>query len=449
MSRHLYDGDAERVLLGAMLIRNTVFDEVCDQLEPEYFGVHEHRVIYRALQALHATGRPLDLVTLKDQLMRDGTLEEAGTPARLAALIDGVPHSLNAPHYLAIVRDRAKLRALRDIGRQIIAASEDGEDSGVELLDRAEQLIYGLSAQSVVSDWMGPDAIATKLYELVERIDRTGGSVSGVSTGLADLDWVTRGLQPSDLVLLGARPSVGKTALALQVATHAAASGPVAFFSVEMALQPLTLRSVAARANVDMFRLLSGFSTEIELRRVSEAITDIGQLQLYVDETPHLNPIHVRSKLRRLRARVGALRLVVIDYMQLLDALPDHKRETRATQMAGVCRTLKLLAREFGCPFLVLSQLNRASERSTDKRPSLADLRESGALEQDADVVLLMHRPDQHEQSSEAVSETELIVAKQRNGPTTRLTLRFNKAQLRFEEQAAASAPEPAQGELV
>lgn len=434
----LYDDRAERAVLGAALIRPAALDDLTETLEPWHFRRAAHQTIFGAMLALQQRNAAVDPVTVCEQIARAGTpLDDMGGPAYVSSLTDGVPASSHYAHYAAIVRDKALLRALRDEARRVQAEAEGALVSGAELLERAEQALYRLGSRAVQSEWVSGEQLATELYPVIERIAESHRGVTGLSTGLPDLDAMTRGLQPGDLVLIGARPGSGKTAIGLQIAMKAAESVPVAFFSVEMGRQPIGLRSVIAAAHVDGFRFLSGYLSDLEHMRVGDGLSRLAAAQIYIDESPYLSPLHVRAKLRRLNAKLGRVGLVVIDYLQLMAPLPDDRRENKTNQVAGISRALKVLAREFGAPFLVLAQLNRGLERSADKRPTLSDLRDSGALEQDADLVLLLHRPEMYERDKpELEGVAELIVGKQRNGPTGTVDLYFRKAEMRFESRA-------------
>jgi replicative DNA helicase len=283
------------------------------------------------------------------------------------------------------------------------------------------------------------EQLADELGPVIERLTEKHQAISGVPSGVADLDWLTRGWQQGDLITLGARPSSGKTALALQFAMRAAETTPVAFFSLEMGMQAIALRALTAEARVDSFRLLSGYvSDDVSLRRLGEGLSALGQRAFWIDESPRLSPVAVRSRLRRLLSSVGTLGLVVVDYLQLMDPLPEHRRESRTNQVAGISRALKVIAREFAVPFMALAQLNRQLEQSSDKRPKLSDLKDSGAIEQDSDVVLFLHRPELYERDKpELEGLAELHLAKHRNGPLGTVPLTFHKSQMRFEARLA------------
>jgi len=433
----LYDEQAERAVLGAIVVRNAAIDDVADVLEAEHFWRQHHQSIFRAMVQLHGQGQPIDAITLCGQLDKSGALEAVGKPY-IYGLGDGVGRSVNVAAYAEVVKDKSTLRALRDLGRRVHAAAEADVAIASDLLEQAEQDIYRISQTAVKTDWSSAPEMAAEIYPLIEQLTKTGEAITGRSTGLPHLDSITRGLQPGDLILVGARPGMGKTAIAMQIALTVAANGPVAVMSLEMARVPLALRGVISLAQVNGWQLMSGRASDVDLQRMGDGIARFASTGLFVDESPVVSPIQARSKLRRLQARTGPLALVVIDYLQLMAPLPDDRRENRANQVAGISRALKIMAREFSVPFLVLSQLSRAFEKSRDKRPSMSDLRESGALEQDADVVLLLHRPEVYEKKPENAGLAELIVGKQRNGPTGSIDLTWHGPQMRFEHRGRA-----------
>lgn len=433
----LFDEAAEVALLGAIVIRPACMDELADVLEPDDFGRSHHRLTFAAMRSISQAGQPIDPLTLAAELERGGVLEQVGRPF-LFTLGDGVPHSSNVLAYAKLIRDKATVRRLQGSARQILASAEDASQSVPALLEEAEALIYRLTQTAVKTDWIVGKDLAAELYPVVEGLTNDGKAVTGVSTGFSELDWMTRGFQAGDLILLGARPSQGKTALALQIAMSVAKSVPVGFFSVEMARQPLGLRGVIASAQVDGWRLLSGRLSDLDLRRVSDGLVALEDAAIYIDESPLLSPVHVRSKLRRLKSRAGSLGLVVIDYLQLMAPSPEHRHENKTNQVAGISRALKIMAREFGVPFLVLSQLSRHVERAAEKRPTMSDLRDSGALEQDADVVLLLHRPEVYDDKPELAGVAEVVIGKQRNGPTGIVELKWHGPHMRFETRRSA-----------
>lgn len=436
----LFDEDAERAVLGALLIRNEAIDEIADVLVPADFGRLHHEQLYRVMLDIHRAGRPIDPITIAAEVARQG-LEETVTMPFVTRLTDVVPRSTNVLAYAHVVKDKALVRQVRDTAQQVLAEAEDEASTGEALLERAEAAIYQLASREVPSAWVSGADWSAELYPTLERMQQERRAVSGVPTGFSDLDEMTRGFQPGDLVLLGARPSMGKTAICLQMALHAAQRAPVAFFSLEMSREALGLRAVTALSCVDGQRLMSGYLSDSEYQRVGQGLAELGDTQVLIDDSPALSPHAARSKLRRMAAQRGALGLVVIDYLQLMACLPEDKRENKTNQVAGISRALKLLARELKVPFLVLSQLNRGLERSTDKRPTMADLRDSGALEQDADLVLLLHRPEVYDTDDPSLRGiAQLIVGKQRNGPTGTVTLTWLASQTRFADAAPSYA---------
>lgn len=428
--------EAEWAVLGAIVVRPAALDEIADWLTPEHFRRQHHRAIYAAALRLHLQGQPPDLVTLRDTLEASGELADVGMVA-LARLGEGVPKSTNVEHYARIVREKALIRSLRAELRRLASDAEAEGATGAALLEQAEAAIYRLSTTAVRTDWVSAEQLAAELYPVIERLTEQHQPISGVPSGLSALDWITRGWQAGDLVVLGARPSSGKTALALQFAMRASESTPVAFFSLEMGLQPIGLRALTAEARVDGFRLQSGqVRDELSIQRLGRGLAALSDRTLWLDESPRLSPVTMRSKLRRLIAAVGSVGLVIVDYLQLMDPLPEHRRENRTNQVAGISRALKVLAREFATPFMALAQLNRQLEQSSDKRPKLSDLKDSGAIEQDADVVLFLHRPELYDRDKpELDGLAELHVAKHRNGPLGTVDLYFQKAQMRFEQR--------------
>lgn len=432
MSAPIRDEAAEFAVLGAILVRNAVLDEIGDALEPEHFDLEQHRHIFRAMLALYHAGIAIDYITLRAELARTNHLDEA-TAFYVNTVGDRMPSSANAEHYAAIVRDKAISRRLRDQARVTIANAESGDTTGAALLEQTEAAVYGLGASVVKSEWISSPDHVRELRPMLSKIFEEGRAVTGVPTGFAELDFLTRGFQRADLILLGARPSQGKTAFGIQVAHHAASFVNVAFFSLEMSREGIGLRRVIQLADINGYRMLGGHSNELEQRRIGEAFLAMDGLGMWLDESPYINPLHLRSRLRRIKSQVGHIGLVVIDYLQLMAALPEDAHQNKTNQVAGISRMLKLLAREFGVPFLVLSQLHRVPE---NRRPTMADLRDSGALEQDADVVLLLHRPEVYEQTPENAGLAEVIIGKQRNGPTGIVDLTWRGESMRFENRS-------------
>ena len=430
----LIPAEAERAVLGAILVRNAAMDEIADVVTVEHFGLEAHAAVFGAMAKLHARGAAIDFVTLRGQLHADGALDVA-METLVSTLADALPTSRHVEHYARIVVDKALLRKLRVAARLLLAAAESPDAQGTAVLEQAEQAVYNLGAAAVKTDWLSSSDLAGELRPIIQRLTEDRTPVTGLSTGFRILDRMTRGLQRGDLVLLGARPSMGKTAFGTQVALHAAQSVPVAFFSVEMSREGIGLRQVIALAQVNGFEMLSGRLPDLEMRRIGDGLARLEELNIWLDESPFLSPLHVRSKLRRLKARVGSIGLVVIDYVQLMEPLPEHKRENKTNRVAGISRALKILAKEFGAPFLVLSQLNRDPD---GRRPTMEDLRDSGALEQDADVVILLHRPEYYNQTPDNQGLAEVILAKQRQGPTGVIEMTWRAEPMRFENRGMA-----------
>lgn len=432
MSTSLISDDAERSVLGAILINNDLLDEVIDVLAPRHFGREHHAQLFTAMLALDAGGKKIDYTTLRSQLQDMQLLDNAMT-AYYIKLGDGVPRSTNISYYAGIVLDRSLKRDIREFAKRAAVEAETGERSGVGLLEQLESELYAMGHHAVRSDWTAPDALARETWAHVEDLHERKSLTTGVDTGFVDLDYALRGLQPSDLILLGARPSQGKTAFASQVALRIAESRTVGFFSIEMSRQGIGLRNLIQLSGVHADKVFTGRASDVEQRALHDGFVRMGESHFWLDESPFLSPAQVRSKLRRLKMKAGRLDLVVIDYLQLMAPMPDDKRENRTNQVAGVSRMLKLLAREFGVPFLVLSQLHRVPD---NRRPTMADLRDSGALEQDADVVLLLHRPEVYEPTEQNRGVAEVIIGKHRNGAPGTHELTWRGDVMRFENRA-------------
>jgi len=426
MERPLVDEEAERSVLGGIIADNRAYDLVADALEPSDFGREHHARVFDAMRRLHRTGHALDAITISAELERMGDLERVGRPF-VYALGDGVPKSTNVPYYAAVVRDKSLLRRIRDAARRLIAEVEGNDVTGVGVLEQAEQAVYALGNKSTASTWLSGSDRARLLRPILEQLSRR--QLTGMGTGFADLDRLTLGLQPGDLWMLGARPSQGKTAFGMQVARHAAKAGRVAVFSVEMSAEGISLREVVQESDVNGWRLFSGSLSDVDWQRVGQGMAAIDESKIHLDVSPFLTPIQVRSRLRRLRSEHGPFVLVVIDYLQLMAPLPEDRRENKTNQVAGISRALKVLAREFQTPFLVLSQLHRVPD---NRRPTTQDLRDSGALEQDADLVLLLHRPEVYEPKPDNAGLAEVIIGKNRNGPTGIVELTWRGENMSF-----------------
>jgi replicative DNA helicase len=416
---------AEASLLGAMLLSRDAIDAATERLTPSDFYKPAHGHIFDAIAALAAAGNPADPVTVADQLSRAGLLETIGGPALLVTLQANTPAISNAARYARIIEDHALLRRMIGAASEIADIGYQLPDDVGAALDHGESLMFNV-AQRRVADSMSPaaDVMAANL-DWFETLYEKGDTLTGTPTGFHELDTLTSGLQASALYVLGARPSVGKTALALGVTSHIALHQhkPVLAFSLEMSQRELGARLICAQARLDSKRVRSGALTEQDWAKIAHATAAIGQAPLWIDDNPNLTIMEIRAKARRLQSRTGPLGLIVIDYLQLMTG--RSTAENRQVEVAEISRGLKLLARELDCPILALSQLSRSLESRGDKRPMLSDLKESGALEQDADVVLFLYRDEIYNPDTRDKGIAELNIAKHRNGPTGITRLAF------------------------
>jgi replicative DNA helicase len=428
-----HDTDAERAILGAILVNGDRFHDVAEVLGSSDFFRVPHRTIFEAMRTLTERRQAIDLLTIKDSLSAD-KFEELGGAVYLASLCDGMPRSAHVGEYCRIVKDKAIRRRLQAVADQAIRDAADAELEAGVALAQAEAALYEVAAGEERGDLRSAQTVVNETYPVLQQIVENGKRMTGLSTGLADLDRMTRGLQPGNLVLLAARPATGKTALALNIADHA--SGKVgastAVFSLEMSRTELMIRLITAKGRIDGHRLLSGNAHEADYGRLSHAMGELAGAPLWIDDTSSMTVSSIRGKLRRYKARHG-LGLVVLDYLQLLSS--ERRYDNRVVEVGAMSRALKQLAKELEAPILALSQLSRAPEARSDGRPKLSDLRESGSLEQDADVVFLLHRPSEYNDQADP-TEAELIIAKSRNGPTGSVRLRWSPEQTRFDNFA-------------
>jgi replicative DNA helicase len=435
MPQHM---EAERSILGAILIDNNALNAAIEILKPEDFFHDHHRRIYQQMIALGETQQAIDLVTLTDQLHRSGELESSGGPAYIAQLMDGVPHVTNIEHYARIVKEKSLLRALIHATHAIQQQALEAEEDADAILDRAESAIFQLAEDRVRSGLVGVRDVVRENFERISQIFNEGKRITGLSTGYHQLDNLTSGFQNSELLILAARPSMGKTALALNIAENVAVRGnkPVAIFSLEMSKESLLLRLLSSDAQIDSHKFRTGHLSREDGGKIPVSLSRLAEAPLWIDDAGSSTVVEMGAKLRRLKRDKG-LSLVVVDYLQLVSA--RGRFGNRNEEVSSITRGLKGLAKELKVPVLVLSQLTRAPERE-DREPRLADLRESGAIEQDADVVMFIHRPNFFKKSSEVSleerGETELIIAKQRNGPTDTVRFVFQGGFTRFEQRA-------------
>jgi replicative DNA helicase len=432
--------DAEKSVLGAILIHNEAFNHAAELIDARDFFRDAHRRIFDRMVALSERGDAIDFITLKDELSRAGDLDEVGGPAYLASLADGVPRSANVEYYARIVKEKATLRSLIHSANKILTeAYEDALEPDL-LLDEAERAIFAIAEDRIRAGFVPLRDLVQSSFTTIEKLQQHKGLVTGVPTGFVDLDALTSGLQPSDLVLVAARPSMGKTSFVLNVAQHVGTTTDmtVGFFSLEMSKEQLFLRLLTSEARIDAHRFRTGHLGEKDYGRLSHALGTLAEARVFIDDTASIGVLEMRAKARRLKAEHG-LHLLVIDYIQLMQG--RGRFESRQQEVASISRSLKGLAKELAVPIVALSQLSRASETRADHRPQLSDLRESGALEQDADVVMFIYREEQYrdpdsQPNQEADGVAEIIVGKQRNGPTGTVKLAFIKEHTRFENLA-------------
>jgi replicative DNA helicase len=436
--------EAEKSVLGAILVNNEAFNHAAELIDARDFFRDAHRRIFDKMIILSERGDAIDLVTLKEELARVGELESVGGPAYVASLADGVPRSANVEHYARIVKEKATLRNLIFSANRILANAYQAEDDPDTILDGAEKAIFEIAQDRARSGFTPLKDLVHTSFATIEKLQQHKGMVTGVPSGFVDLDEMTSGLQPSDLVLVAARPSMGKTSFVLNIAQHVGINTglTVGFFSLEMSKEQLFMRMLTGEARIDAHRFRSGYLNEKDYGRLSQALGTLAEARVYIDDTASIGVLEMRAKARRLQSEHG-LDLLIIDYIQLMQG--RGRFESRQAELASISRSLKGLAKELHVPVVALSQLSRAPETRSDHRPQLSVLRESGALEQDADVVMFIYRDEQYRdadgqtnQESEGVAE--IIIGKQRNGPVGTVKLAFIKEHTRFENLAQGAA---------
>lgn len=429
--------EAEQSVLGGLLLDNSAFDRVTDVLADDDFYRFDHKIIWQHITRLIGLARPADVVTVHESLSSSGKAEEVGGLAYLNALAHNTPSAANIRRYAEIVRERSMLRKLVSVADEIAAAAFNPQGKEArQLLDEAESRVFQI-AQEGARGAAGFQEIQPLLSQVVERIDelyhREGDSdVTGVPTGFTDLDRMTSGMQAGDLVIVAGRPSMGKTSFSMNIAEHVAIEQglPVAVFSMEMGAVQLAMRMLGSVGMLDQHRMRTGKLTAEDWPRLTHAVQQVQEAQIYIDESPALSAMEVRARARRLARQCGQLGLILIDYMQLMSA--SSAGENRATEISEISRSLKGLAKELNCPLIALSQLNRSLEQRPNKRPVMSDLRESGAIEQDADVILFIYRDEVYNPDSPDKGTAEIIIGKQRNGPIGTVRLTFQGSSTRF-----------------
>ena len=420
--------EAEDSVIGSMLIEKEAVLTALEILTPEDFYKEQNRIIFRRMAEMAEVPEAVDVVTLSDKLRSTGELEKIGGMAELARLANFVPTAANVEYYARIVAEKAIARRLIAAATEIAAAAYRGTEEVDELLDRSEELIFQVARRRSRESYVPLKDVLVETLEKLEYMASHGGDTVGIASGLGDLDRLTSGFQPSDLIILAARPSVGKTSLGLNVARNVAlkAGLPVLVFSLEMSKEQVAQRLLCSEAALSSQKLRNGFLNEEEWRRLSSALGRLGEAKIFIDDTPSISVMEVRTKCRRLQAEHG-LGMVIVDYLQLMR--PSKKAENRQQEISEISRSLKGLARELNVPVIALSQLSRAVEQRQKQIPQLSDLRESGAIEQDADIVMFLYSDPEDPENT-----IQLIVAKQRNGPTGTIRLFFSREICRFED---------------
>ncbi|MDQ2695714.1 MAG: replicative DNA helicase [Pseudomonadota bacterium] len=428
--------EAEQSVLGGLMLENSAWDQVADRLVEVDFYQGDHRLIFRAINSLAARGSPFDVVTLKDWLVKHNLLEDAGGLAYLAMLARDTPSAANIAAYADIVRERSVLRQLGRVGTEIAGSVYNTQGRGShELLDEAEKKVFAIAEQGM-RHRQGFVAIGKLLPKTLDRIDtlyQRNNPITGVPTGWTDFDEMTAGLQAGDLIIVAGRPSMGKTAFAMNIAEHVALrqQQPVAVFSMEMPGEQLAMRLLSSLGRIDHDRIRTGKLLDEDWPRLTSSMALLSDKKLFVDDSASLSPTEVRARARRLYREHGGLGLILVDYLQLMRV--PGSTENRATEISEISRNLKALARELSVPVVALSQLNRSLEQRTDKRPVMSDLRESGAIEQDADLICFIYRDEVYNSDSPEKGKAEIIIAKQRNGPIGKVYMTFLGRYTRFE----------------
>lgn len=431
-----HSNEAEQAVLGGLMLDNECWDKVCERVSETDFYRHEHRLIFTAIAQLAEQRRPFDVLTLAENLKNRNQLTEAGGEAYLFELAKNIPSAANVTAYGDIVRERSVLRQLLQVANQIADTAFNPQGRSVtELLDNAERHVFHIAEQGARDS--GPQSIQSLLTKAVDRIDtlyQTKNAITGLSTGFMDLDKLTSGFQPADLIIVAARPSMGKTMLGINFVEHAAIKSglPVLVFSLEMPGDAIALRMISSLARINQQNLRTGQLTDDDWARIPSAVSLLSEAKLFIDDTPSLTPTEMRSRARRVAREHGQIGLILVDYLQLMTIAGSS--ENRTNEVSEISRSLKALAKEMNCPVVALSQLSRALEQRADKRPVMSDLRESGAIEQDADLIAFIYRDEVYNPESPQKGTAEIIIAKHRNGPIGQLRLTFLGQYTKFED---------------
>ena len=429
--------EMEQSILGAILQNNDAIVRLADTLQEEDFYHDAHKWLYRAMLDLFQENVPIDVLTVNEWLKKKNRLDTIGGPAYLAELVELVPTAAHVDYHARVVREKSILRALIRTATNIVTDSYEADEDVATMLDRAERAILEISQGKATSGFVDLQNVLKDSFRQLETLSARKDPITGLPTGFSDLDRQTAGLQPSDLIVIAGRPSMGKTTLALNIAAHAGmqTGKPIAVFSLEMSKEQMALRMLCAEARVDSAKLRTGFLAGSDWSLLTTAAGDLsGQANIYIDDTPMQTALDIRAKARRLRSEQGDLALVIIDYLQLMQG--RSRAENRQQEISDITRALKALARELHVPVVALSQLSRAVEQRRPPKPQLSDLRESGAIEQDADVVALLYRDEVYNEDSDERGVAEVNVAKHRNGPTGTLRLAFRGEFTRFDNLA-------------
>ncbi|MFI6154281.1 replicative DNA helicase [Kitasatospora sp. NPDC051170] len=424
---------AEQSVLGGMLLSKDAIADVVEVLKPADYYRPAHEMIHGAILDLYARGEPADPITVAGELTKRGELQRVGGASYLHTLVNSVPTAANAEYYAQIVNERAVLRRLVEAGTRIAGMGYAAEGDVDEIVNAAQAQIYAVTEQRTNEDYAPLADIMEGALDEIEAIGSRQGQMSGVPTGFADFDALTNGLHPGQMIVIAARPAMGKSTLALDFARACSIHNklPSVIFSLEMGRNEIAMRLLSAEARVALHHMRSGNMTDDDWTRVARRMPDVSEAPLFIDDSPNLSMMEIRAKCRRLKQR-NDIKLIVIDYLQLMQSGGSRRAENRQQEVSDMSRNLKLLAKELEVPVIALSQLNRGPEQRTDKRPMVSDLRESGSIEQDADMVILLHREDAYEKESPRAGEADLIVAKHRNGPTATITVAFQGHYSRF-----------------